>query len=706
MGVWARDMSFISNRMSRFRGQPIGQILLEWGAISIEDLAYAAALRQRHDTRIGQILLAHGLVGETVLYEALAAQFGAGVAHLERLPPDRAMVSKYGAHHCLRDGLIPWRRLGDLTLIATARPEQFEARRPYLQRLFGKVEMAITPEHHIHASIMHSHQHELARLSETRVPAHESCRPTGRHKTRLLATFLMSAIIAVAVIWPFHTLKYVTFLAVVMLLVISASRVMGIVSKLHGTQIEQTHFHTMRPRAPLPIISIIVPLYKERAIAQRLLKRLERLTYPRELLDICLAVESDDIVTRDALSQEPLPRWMRQIIVPQGAIRTKPRALNYTLDFCKGSIVGIYDAEDAPAPDQLEKVAARFAAAGPNTACLQGILDYYNASTNWIARCFTIEYATWFRLLLPGLARAGFIIPLGGTTLFFRRNALEKLGGWDAYNVTEDADLGVRLARHGYRTEMIDTVTEEEANCHPWPWIKQRSRWLKGFAITYGVHMRAPRQLLRDLGMWQFLSLQVLFLAPLITVMLAPVLLSFWLLPLGLAHPLDGMLSRGAWIFTLGGLAVSALVYVVATFIAVQSAQKKGLWKWIPALQFYLPLASIAALKALFELLIAPYYWDKTTHGLHDQGHHARVKPPTSPNPATVAPFLLSAHARINDAPRPRTLGVTPTVEHKEWAFHEETAAFDFAATPVDAVTALSRRAVTRHNLALFELAF
>jgi cellulose synthase/poly-beta-1,6-N-acetylglucosamine synthase-like glycosyltransferase len=190
--------------------------------------------------------------------------------------------------------------------------------------------------------------------------------------------------------------------------------------------------------------------------------------------------------------------------VPLGTLQTKPRALNYALSFAKGSIIGVYDAEDAPAPDQLHVVVNRFAQRGPEVVCLQGQLDFYNSHSNWLAHCFTVEYATWFRIMLPSLERLGLAIPLGGTTLFFRRDILESLGGWDAHNVTEDADLGIRLARHGYRTEIIDTVTQEEANARAWPWVKQRSHWLKGYAITYGVHMRSPLKLWRDLGAWRF----------------------------------------------------------------------------------------------------------------------------------------------------------------------------------------------------------
>ena len=173
-------------------------------------------------------------------------------------------------------------------------------------------------------------------------------------------------------------------------------------------------------------------------------------------------LEADDGTTQDALAKTQLPFWMRAIRVPLGTLQTKPRALNYALNVAKGSIIGVYDAEDAPAADQLHVVVNRFAHAAPEVACLQGRLDFYNSHSNWLARCSTVEYAIWFRIILPGLERLKLAIPLGGTTLFFRRKTLEELGSWDAHNVTEDADLGIRLARHGYRTEIIDTAPKKK----------------------------------------------------------------------------------------------------------------------------------------------------------------------------------------------------------------------------------------------------
>ncbi|PIE08541.1 MAG: glycosyl transferase, partial [Rhodobacterales bacterium] len=342
----------------------------------------------------------------------------------------------------------------------------------------------------------------------------------------------------------------------------------------------------------LPTVSIMVPLFHETEIAQRLVRRLSALCYPRELLDICLVVEEDDTLTQDTIARADLPRWMRQIIVPRGAVKTKPRALNFALDFCRGTIIGVYDAEDAPEPDQIHKIARRFAESGPEVACLQGILDFYNARTNWLSRCFTIEYAAWFRIVLPGLEKIGFAVPLGGTTLFFRRTALEKLGGWDAHNVTEDADLGIRLARHGYRTELIHTVTQEEANCRVWPWVKQRSRWIKGYAITWAVAMRAPRALLRELGWWKFIGVQILFAGTLSQFVLAPVLWSFWALPLGLPHPLIEVMPT-AMVLGLGAVFLaSELLNIAVGMLAVSGERHRWLRWWVPTLHFYYPLAS------------------------------------------------------------------------------------------------------------------
>jgi cellulose synthase/poly-beta-1,6-N-acetylglucosamine synthase-like glycosyltransferase len=376
--------------------------------------------------------------------------------------------------------------------------------------------------------------------------------------------------------------------------------------------------------APDPTISILVALYRESDIAARLVRRLARLDYPEDRLDVILAVEADDATTRDALAAAALPPWMRIVVVPEGRVKTKPRALNHALDHARGTIIGVYDAEDAPEPDQLRKVVAHFRRAGPEVACLQGVLDYYNPRSNWLSRCFTIEYAGWFRLILPGIARLGLVVPLGGTTLFFRREVLEDLGGWDAHNVTEDADLGIRLARHGHRTEIVATVTGEEANCRAIPWVKQRSRWIKGYMMTWAVHMRCPGRLWRQLGPRAFLGFQVMFFGSIAQALLAPLMWSFLLVPFGLDHPLTAVLPAAAFWTIMAVFLLSEAANLAIGIVGIRrSGQGLSAW-WVPTLKLYFPLATLAAYKALAELVLRPFYWDKTAHGLFDQVAEAR----------------------------------------------------------------------------------
>jgi cellulose synthase/poly-beta-1,6-N-acetylglucosamine synthase-like glycosyltransferase len=360
---------------------------------------------------------------------------------------------------------------------------------------------------------------------------------------------------------------------------------------------------------------VLVPLFNEHDIAPRLVARLSRLEYPQDKLEVLLILEHSDSVTANALAQSELPDWMRIITVPPGSPQTKPRALNYALDFANGEIIGIYDAEDAPAPDQLRTVADTFAKAPPNVACLQGVLDFYNAHNTWLTRCFAIDYATWFRLVLPGLVRLGFAIPLGGTTVFFRRRILEKIGRWDAHNVTEDADLGLRLARRGYRTEFISSVTFEEATATVPAWIRQRSRWIKGYAVTWAVHMRAPKRLLNELGLRKFLGFQILFLGTLSQFVLAPYLWSFWLVLVGLPHPLGQIAPWGVVVAFAVAFLLCEIATIIALALSVATPRHRDLIWWVPLMHLYFPLSAFACWKAIAELTTRPFYWDKTAHG-------------------------------------------------------------------------------------------
>ena len=369
----------------------------------------------------------------------------------------------------------------------------------------------------------------------------------------------------------------------------------------------------------LPSISLLVPLFHEDRILPTLIKNLCALDYPRERLEIKLLIEDIDNHTQSALEQLKIPPHFSVIKIPQDWLQTKPKAMNFALPFLCGDIIGIYDAEDRPETDQLHKVANHFASAPANVACVQGRLDFFNSRENWVARCFTIDYAMWFRVMLKGVQNLGIPIPLGGTTIFFRRNVLIEIGGWDAHNVTEDAELGMRLSRFGYHCEMLDSTTWEEANSNPYRWIRQRSRWLKGYAMTWLSHMRDPVALWQDLGARGFFGFQVILLAGLTSHLAAPLFILLWLSSFGVTLlPIDQLPSLFWWTFVIS-MVVGEITLLAVAITAVKSPERRHLIPYILTLAFYWPLGAVAAYKAVIELVVAPFYWDKTSHGHSDQ---------------------------------------------------------------------------------------
>lgn len=591
--------------------------LVRRGTVSAADMRLARAVQKSCDASIDRILLAEGLVAQDELLETHARRFksrqlcASDLAELDPIavatPPQRL----------LRHAVLPVTdRDGSLALIC-ADPQGREALLPDLPEPFGRARVLWAPRVVVQDRIAALHRDSLTGAMVARVPETESCRGWGRARHWRIGgvAAALLALAAIAFLYPQALFAALAGWAIATLLISALFKTAAFATRLAGGPATQRPT-AVADAAPLPRVSILVPLFRETEILHALVARLARLTYPKCLLDVILVLEEEDDQTRRTLAGIDLPPWIRAVVVPDGAPRTKPRAMNYALDFCEGDIIGIYDAEDAPEPDQIAQVARSFQAAPPDVVCLQGYLDYYNPRQNWLARCFTIEYAAWFRVMLPGLARMGLAIPLGGTTLFFRRAALERLGGWDSHNVTEDADLGFRLARHGYRTEMVPTVTDEEANCLPWAWIKQRSRWLKGYMTTYLVHMRRPRLLWRQLGAWKFLGFQAHFVAALSQVFLAPVLWSFWLVLLGLPHPFDPFVSRET-MRAIGALFLTIEILNLAIHLyAVSGARHRHLLPWAPTMHFYAPLGAVAAYKALYELVLKPFFWDKTRHGL------------------------------------------------------------------------------------------
>jgi cellulose synthase/poly-beta-1,6-N-acetylglucosamine synthase-like glycosyltransferase len=234
------------------------------------------------------------------------------------------------------------------------------------------------------------------------------------------------------------------------------------------------------PEADLPAYSLLVPLYREAEVVPQLLAALARLDYPADRLQVLLLVEAEDQATLGALRSCKLPCGWSTVVVPPGAPLTKPRALTFALPLAVGTLLTVYDAEDLPEVDQLRRAAARFAAR-PDLVCLQARLAIDNPEAGWLAALFAVEYAVLFDVVNPGLARLGLPLLLGGTSNHFRTADLRRVDGWDPWNVTEDADLGLRLARHGMKVGVIASTTQEEAPARLQAWLRQRRRWMKGW---------------------------------------------------------------------------------------------------------------------------------------------------------------------------------------------------------------------------------
>ena len=612
----SNPQSIAGPNSSRF----LGRQLVDDGHISASDLVHALDLQSKVDARLGEILIAEGLIGTNTLLDALAIQSNAQRVDLKRDIPRLQMAVALPARICLQYEVVPWLWIGNTLLVATSHPAQFER----LRTSMGETQLSMLPviadPNHIRDQITRLYGYQLAQKAITQVPSRESCRSWGKSnilKSKWTIGLGTSAIIGI-LMFPYWALTLAALWAALTLTLSVGIKGAGfIVQILSKTPETSPQLAPKTAQFRLPRVSVMVPLLHEQDIAGALIKRLEKLTYPKSLLDIVLVLEATDEVTRATLARTVLPSWITVIEVPDAdGLTTKPRALNYALDFCRGSIIGVWDAEDAPEPDQIEKVVTRFNEAPENVVCLQGILDYYNPKENWISRCFTIEYATWWRLILPGIAKLLLVLPLGGTTLFFKREPLEKLGRWDAHNVTEDADLGVRLARHGYVTELIPTVTYEEANCRPWRWVRQRSRWLKGFMITYIVHMKDPIKLIRDLGFMRFMGLQMIFLATFSQFALAPVLWSFWVTLFGISHPVHTVLGDTATTALIVLFFTSELLNITMAMVAVSGRHHRHLMKWVLTTPLYFTLGALAAYKAIYEMIVTPFYWDKTQHGM------------------------------------------------------------------------------------------
>lgn len=369
----------------------------------------------------------------------------------------------------------------------------------------------------------------------------------------------------------------------------------------------------------LPLYTILCPLYHEASVLPQFVDSIEKLDYPKNKLEVLILLEEDDEKTIAKAKELKLASYFKVLIVPDSQPKTKPKACNYGLAHAKGEYVVIYDAEDIPDPMQLKKAVLGFKRLGTGYSCLQAKLNYHNPNQNLLTRFFTSEYSLWFDIMLPALQTINTTIPLGGTSNHFRRSDLNKFEGWDPFNVTEDADLGIRLFKAGGKTAIIDSVTLEEANSNLKNWIRQRSRWIKGYLQTYFVHMRNPLQFAREhkihYVVFQLVSgLRISFM--LINPILWGLTLSYFLLYKFVGPQIESLYPAAVFYMAITSAVFGNFLYIYYYMIGTAKHGQHQLIKYVLLIPIYWIFASIAAFVAFWQLLVKPHYWEKTIHGL------------------------------------------------------------------------------------------
>ncbi|MDR1233495.1 MAG: glycosyltransferase [Puniceicoccales bacterium] len=361
-----------------------------------------------------------------------------------------------------------------------------------------------------------------------------------------------------------------------------------------------------------PLYTVLLPLYKEKKeTIANLLSSMENLSYPKSKIDLKVLVHEGDEETIAAVNFLKNMHMPFEIIeVPRGDVRSKPNSCNFGLAKAKGRYLTIYDAEDMPEKYQLKKAVRAFETLPGEYVSLQASLNFYNRRENFLTKCFAVEYSMWYDFTLRAISKLKLFFPLGGNSNHFKTKFLKEWHGWDAYNVTEDADLGVVIGRGGYKMAFLESITEEEAPTTLKAWIKQRTRWMKGFMLTFCGHFASPRELCKNLGFGNFTIFFVFVFFSFLSFLSLP-----FLCVLALALYLRGDNSCHDFLFS-GRLAVPFALLTVTYWIIAIRNRFQGLFLTSFLFPFYWIFHPIASFLAFLELISRPFYWDKTEHGL------------------------------------------------------------------------------------------
>lgn len=603
-----------------------GDHLVEQGIISLDQLDRATYLVQRWQMPLTDVLMSRSVIDGRTFYRSLAERFGLAHVDLIDTPPEASLLVEADADEYMRELTVPWRWQGEAgerrLAVATARPGP-EAML-YIRRRYGStVDIVVTSRRALRQAVQDrfsaSWTHRAVYELDERDPLMSA--RTVFTPSQLVGFWLVaSACAAGAVLAPIATLIVLNALMSVFYLgnfVFKGVAIWAGGTDLAAQRREIDAAIGLLADEDLPIYTVLVPMFREPDVLPILAAALRRLDYPAAKLDIKIVLEAGDTATIEAARALRLEEIFEIVLVPPSHPQTKPKACNYVFRLARGKFTVIYDAEDKPEPDQLKRVVAAFARSPRHVACVQCRLNYYNRNENWLTRLFTLDYSLWFDLLLPGLERMGVPIPLGGTSNHFRTSVLRELIAWDPFNVTEDADLGIRMTQKGYATRLVESTTFEEANVSASNWIRQRSRWIKGYMQTLLVHMRRPVAFTRQVGPMGVLGFVMFVGGTLLSGLLNPV---FWAVFLAWAVTkaagFDIFFPPALLYLSLFNLLAGNGLLIFLMMLAPFRRNWLELTPWAPTVVAYWVLLSIAAWKGLFQLITRPFYWEKTEHGL------------------------------------------------------------------------------------------
>lgn len=613
--------------------RPLGELLVAAGALTAEQLDWALVAQQASGSRLGAVLIASGLVDRLTVYRALAQSWGCRFVDCTTAELDPALLLMVDPSEVTEQQWIPLHRDTDgVVLVATAErpaPERTAA----IEAAMGEpVRLLATTDWDIAQALARGYRGAIvdeASLGLWRYAESRSARRVVSRWQGVLLAAVALAVVVCAVLLPIGTLVVLSWL-------IGLAFLVGVLFKfvvcLSGARFENVE--AISPAevaalddADLPRYTVLVPVYREAAVLPDLMANLAALDYPTSKLDVIILLEENDPETWAAARAMRPPGNVRLLRVPAGAPQTKPKACNVGLFFARGDYLVIYDAEDRPDPDQLKKAVIAFRRGGDSLVCVQAALNYFNAEENALTRMFTAEYSFWFDYMLPGLDAHHLPIPLGGTSNHFRTDMLRRLGGWDPFNVTEDADLGIRASVMGRTVGVINSTTLEEANTRYGNFIRQRSRWIKGYLQTTLVHLRHPVELLRTCGFRQAAGFALLVGGTPLTFLTVPPLYLLFVVSLLLpAEDLQVIFPGWVLWISLANLLIGTVLMIYVSMMGAFKRHRYGLVLWALLNPLYWLLHSIAAYKALWQLMFRPHYWEKTVHGLTS---YRRIDPTT-----------------------------------------------------------------------------